>query len=359
VRPGADERVARVALVGVGRWGTNLLRTLAESAACELVAVADVSATARACAHTAAPRAAVCASLTEALTQRVDAIVIATPPATHAVLALETLAAGRSLLVEKPLATTVADATRCARAARAASGAGRTARSARTTRTGVVAMVGHLLRYHPTATQLTELALQGELGELRAVYAARLSTGGSPHEDATSLLLRLAPHDLSLLDALDPSPLVTATARTKPPGEGPALFAGHTKRGLAFHLALSRCHPEKVRRIAIVGTRRVALFDDVAAPREVLLADASALGGRNPLELKRFELTSRAVAWEEPLAAEVAHFLRCVAEGARPRTPFEEGLRVARSLARLAAAAKASGAASHYGAGAATAASAP
>lgn len=342
--------VARVALVGAGRWGKNLLRTLVESPACELVAVADVSATARAAAHAAAPRAATCASLSEALAHHPDAVVVATPPATHAALTLEALAAGRSLLVEKPLATTVADAARCARAARDASGSGRGA--------PVVAMVGHLLRYHPTATALTELALGGELGELRAVYAARLSTGGSPHEDAASLLLRLAPHDLSLLDAVDPSPLVAATAHVRAPGEGPALFAAHTQQGTAFHLALSRSHSEKVRRVALVGSRKVALFDDVAAPREVLLAETSALGGRNPLELKRIELCARSVPWEEPLAAEVAFFLRCVLEGARPRTPFEEGLRVARSLARLEAAA-ASGALGDYGAGAATAALAP
>ncbi|APR84033.1 Hypothetical protein A7982_09382 [Minicystis rosea] len=287
----------RVALAGCGGWGRNLLRVLVESPGAEVIAVADPSPQRKAVAAGLAPHAAVVSTFEEALAARPDAVVIATPPHTHASLALAALAAGADVFVEKPLATRAADADRLASRAAAL---------------GRVAMVGHLLRYHPAVVRLLEIAESGALGPLRRFEASRLSAAG---DRSASAIWTLGPHDYSVLHALDPSPMRTSSVRAGPTGD-PVLIEAQLASGLEVSIALSRVAPAKERWFRIVGATAAATFDDVRAPDRVVV------GTRE-----------HAVVWREPLAVEIEHFLQCVRDRSRPLTSFDDGRLVVHALA--------------------------
>ncbi len=287
----------RVALVGCGGWGQNILRVLVASPGARVVAVAEPSPARRAVAAALAPRAAVVPSLDDALACGVDAVLVATPPGSHAGLVLRALAAGADVFVEKPLATRAVDAERCA---------------ARAAALGRIAMVGHLLRYHPAVERLLQLARDGALGDLLRLEAARLSIDG---DRSASALWTLGPHDFSVIHALDPSPLRSLSARAAPGGD-PVLVEAELGSGLAVSVALSRAAAVKERRIRVLGSAAAAVFDDVRAPDRVVVAGAE-IG----------------VVWREPLTVEIEHFLRCVEQRSRPLTPFEDGVTVVRALA--------------------------
>jgi predicted dehydrogenase len=289
----------RVALVGCGAWGQNVLRVLLANARAEVAAVADTSAERRHVARSLARSAAIVPSIDDAVSHGLDAVLIATPSGTHAALVLRALAAGVDVFVEKPLATRVADAERCA---------------ARAAALGRVAMVGHLLRYHPTVERLLDLAHTGALGRVLRLEAARLSITG---DRTASAIWTLGPHDLSVVHALDPSPLRVTSVRGTPAGD-PVVVEAELGSGLRASIALSRTGLVKERRICVVGSAKTAHFDDVRAPDRIIV-DGD--------EVR--------VPWSEPLAREVDHFLRCVEDRARPRTPFEEGVTIVRALAQV------------------------
>lgn len=286
----------RVALVGCGGWGRNLLRVLVESPRAAVVAVAEPHPLRRAVAEALALDTPVVSTLADALAERPDAVVIATPPSSHGELAMAALAAGADVFVEKPLATRLADAERLA--ARAAS-------------LGRVAMVGHLLRYHPGFVQLVELAKSGALGPLRRFEATRLSVAG---DRSASAIWTLGPHDFSVLHAIDPSPIRALSARAGASGD-PVMIEAELASGLEVQIALSRVGAAKERRIRIVGASKVAEIDDVREP------DRLTLDGE-----------PRLVVWNEPLALEIDHFLQCVEDRSRPLTSFDEGVDVVRAL---------------------------
>lgn len=306
----SDARV-RVALIGCGTWGSNILRVLAQSPRAEVVAVADPRPHQRRNAEAIAPTAALVSSLDEALDARPSAVLLATPAHTHAGLVLAALDAGVDVFVEKPLALSALDAERCA--ARAAS-------------TGRIAMVGHLLRYHPTVQALLAHAASGALGELLRFEAARLSVGGDRSAPA---LWTLGPHDISVLQALDPSPIRALTAQSPPSGDE-ARVELELASGLGARIDLSRAHSCKERKIVVVGAAGAAVFDDVRAPDRVLLGRARRVGGELSIEASG----ALPVRWEEPLAREIAHFLRCVAERVEPLTSFASGVPVVHALCR-------------------------
>jgi predicted dehydrogenase len=288
----------RVALVGSGGWGRNILRVLVESARASVVAVADTQAQRRAVAASLAPAALIVATLDEALATSPDAVVIATPPHTHAALALRALAAGADIFVEKPLATRVADAERIV--ARAAS-------------LGRVGVVGHLLRYHPAVERVLELARAGALGAIQGFESTRVSISG---DRSASALWTLGPHDFSVLQALDPSPIRAVAARAAPSGD-PVHVEVELASGLVAAITLSRVGSAKERRLRVIGAAATATLDDVRAADRVLVVPTEEI----------------VVPWREPLAVEIDHFLRCVEDRGHPLTPLEDGLAVVRAIA--------------------------
>jgi predicted dehydrogenase len=188
-------------------------------------------------------------------------------------------------------------------------------------------MVGHLLRYHPVVVRLLELCRGGALGTLQHVEAARLSIAGDRTAPA---LWTLGPHDLSVLHALDPSPIRVLSVRG-PSSGATAWIEAALDSGLTARIALSRSHPTKERQIAVIGSAQAAVFDDVRAPDRVLLGRAKRRRDG------AFEITiadASPVSWREPLALEIDHFLRCVADRTPPLTSFAEGAQIVRVLAR-------------------------
>ncbi|WP_438033352.1 Gfo/Idh/MocA family protein [Sorangium sp. So ce204] len=317
----------RVALVGCGRWGEKLLRALSENARARVVAVADVDRGRLSRARALAPRARLVRTIDEALAARVDAVIIATPAASHAELALRALEAGADVFVEKPLALSAAQADRCASRAAAL---------------GRIGMVGHLLRYHPSVVRLVALARERRLGDLVSFSAARLSmsAGAAGAGGARSALWTLGPHDLSLLSALDASPLAEARAHLAPCGELVTLEA-RLESGLAARIELCSSSPTKERRLRLVGSAGVAVFDDVRAPDRIVFLDArgAAAGAPAGERAAHLELAPAGreleVPWREPLSVEIEHFLRCVEDRAPPLTPLDEGAAVVRILERV------------------------
>jgi predicted dehydrogenase len=297
--------VTRLALIGAGAWGQNLLRLCLARGV--LAAVVDPDERALDRVAQVAPRIPRFPSF-GALTQAqisLDAALIASPARTHGALAAAALDAGLDLLVEKPLTVHGPEATALARRAQ---------------QEGRVAMVGHLLRYHPAIERLLSEVRRGAIGAPRDLISWRRSPPGRPSD--VGALWALAPHDLSLLLALDGGPLSVRSARLSSEQASVRL---ESAAGLSAQLLLSRCHPAKERRLALFGTEGALLFDDldpVAPLRFQRLRGCRWLDDGPPLVVEP----------AEPLARELDHFLDCIAHQTSPRTPFSDGAQVVRWL---------------------------
>lgn len=277
-----------------------------------------------------APRARTTTDLADVLAASdVDGLVLATPAATHADLAVRCLERAKHVLVEKPLALSVADAERVMRAAE---------------RAGTVVLVGHLMLYHPAVEQLRRLVASGELGDIFYLSSVRANLGRLRSDE--NALWSFGPHDLSMVDWLVPGLPITVTARGASylqPGIADVVFvnleiAPPGGRAVMAQVHLSWLNPRKERRLTVVGSRKMVEFDD-CHPEKLRIYDR---GYDRPPEFADFAayLTLRngdvhipEVPMVEPLSAEARHFLACIAEAAVPRTDLASGLRVVRLLA--------------------------
>ncbi len=306
----------RIAVLGCGYWGSNHIRTLKSLGA--LHAVSDVNA---ARAEGFSVEHDCLAIAPDALFGRddVDAIVMALPPQFHAEAAIRAVEAGKDVLVEKPIALSVADAERAVAAAQAA---------------GRIFMVGHVLRFHPAFEQLKRLIDEGELGDVRYIHSHRLGLGKFHTEN--DALWDLAPHDLSMILA------ITGAAPTEVRGEGAAVldhlsdfahlhmvFPG----GLRSHLFTSRLNPYRERRLAVVGTRAMAVFDDVEPwNRKLAVYRHAVWQDSGHWAFTANEPTYVPVAEGMPLTRELEHFIQCIQTREEPRTGGDEGVAVLRIL---------------------------
>jgi predicted dehydrogenase len=316
--------VTRVGVVGLGTWGPNLARNF--NALAELAWCCDASPAIRERFAAQYPQARFTPDLDDLLAdESLDAIVVATPVPTHAALAVRVLEAGKHCFVEKPLALTVEDAQRAVAAARAADR---------------VLMVGHLLEYHPGVRMLGDLWASGELGDVFYLYGNRLNLGKVRADE--NALWSLGAHDVSVLLALAGEEPQEITARGESylrAGVEDVVFCFlRFPSGLAAHLHLSWLDPHKERRFTVVGSKRMATFDDMALEGKVTIYDKGFdQNARNWGEYitRSGEIRSPAIPNVEPLRAECEHFLECVRTGATPRSDGESGLRVVRVLEAL------------------------
>ncbi|CAN7372585.1 Gfo/Idh/MocA family protein [Mesorhizobium sp. LjRoot246] len=306
----------RIAVLGCGYWGSNHIRTLKALGA--LHAVSDTN---RARAEGFASEQDCLAIEPDQLFVRddIDAIVMALPPQFHADLAVRAVESGKDVLVEKPIALTVADAERAVQAAKD---------------NGRVFMVGHVLRFHPAFETLKGLIDKGELGEVRYIHSHRLGLGKFHTEN--DALWDLAPHDLSMILA------ITGTEPIEVRGEGAALldnlsdFAHLHMRfpnGLRSHLFTSRLNPYRERRLTVVGTKAMAVFDDVEPwERKLAVYRHAVWQDSGQWAFTTNEPSYVAVAQGMPLTRELEHFIQCIETRAEPRTSGEEAVRVLRIL---------------------------
>lgn len=314
-----------MAVIGCGYWGRNLVRNFAELGALAAVADAREGAARELGERHAVPAVTADAALGD---PAIAAVAIATPAATHAELALRALAAGKDVFVEKPLALDLADAEQVAREAAAR---------------GRVAMVGHLLQYHPAFVELRRIAADGTLGRLRYIYSNRVNLGRFRREE--NVFWSFAPHDVSMILALageepewvdavgacylhDRVADVTTTQMRFP-------------SGVHAHIFVSWLHPFKEQRLVVVGDKGMAVFDDGQPWATKLVVYAHEVRWRNGMpEADRAEAIPIALEPSEPLRNECSHFLGAVARRHAPRTDAAEGVRVLRVLAAAEAAAR-------------------
>lgn len=310
-------------IVGCGYWGSKHVRVaseLQEERSPIVVCDPDPKQLERIRAHY--PGVKTTSEYIEVLESDVEAVILATPVSTHFPLAREALLAGKHVLVEKPLTTTTEMGQELVRLA---------------DERQLVLMTGHTYQYHPAVELLRDMLTSGELGDLYYIDSARLNLGVFQPE--VDVLWDLAPHDLSILLYLlgqDPTWVsAQATAHVNPAQfEISYLELGFPGQVLA-HVHVSWLDPCKVRRMTLVGSKRMVVFDDVNPAEQVRIYDKGVSinpngnGGNGPEVLYRHgEVRIPFIGTEEPLKREVADFLDCIASGETPRSSGVEGLRV-------------------------------
>jgi predicted dehydrogenase len=316
----------RVAVVGCGYWGSKHARVLHTLDEVERVVHVDGSRDRLAGLARAFPSAASFETLSEALPQ-VDAVVIATPPTTHVPLALSALAAGKHVLVEKPLATTSADARRLIEAA---------AESNRTL------MAGHTFEYNAAVWKLRQLVQGDELGDVYYIDTARLNLG--KYQSDVNVVMDLAPHDISIVNhVLGQLPVAVdawGSRHAHHSFEDVAyLRLYYEDHRLAANIHVSWLDPCKVRRLTVVGSRKMAVYDDLAVEEPLRIHDKGVLRSTDcqdltqpPMSYRYGDITVPFLPFEEPLLLQDRHFVRCAMEGTPPRTDGHNGLAVVEVL---------------------------
>jgi predicted dehydrogenase len=317
-------RTTRVAQVGLGQWGKNLVRNFDDLA--DLAWLCDLDGESRADLAQRYPGARMTASFDEVLDDdSVDAIVVATPVPTHHDLARRALEAGKHVFVEKPPAMRGAEMEELCELAE---------------ERGRVLMPGHLLLYHPGVQRLKQLVDSGDLGEVLCVYGNRQNLGTiRTHENA---LWSLGVHDLSvLLYLIDEEPSEVwahGHAFLNPQVEDIVFCYLRFASGKIAHLHLSWLDPHKIRRITVVGRDKMAVFDDMELERKVTVYDkapeepATRYG---EWKTRTGDIYTPRIPTTEPLRLECEHFMQLIEGRGDPLRAARDGLVVVRTLEQL------------------------
>ncbi len=302
---------ANVAVVGCGYWGKNLVRNFAQLGALQLVC--DGAEAGRKRAAEIAPHAHVVANLDEALSAPVEGMVIATPAETHYELTRQTLEVGKDVLCEKPLALTLEQGAELVHLAE---------------RQGRILMVGHVLEYHPGVVRLLELVRSGELGKVRYIYSNRLSLGKVRREE--NILWSFAPHDVAIILRLMgtiPFQVVACGGSYLQPNIADVTVTNLLfDNGVRAHIHVSWLHPFKEQRLVVIGSHKMASFDDVTK-RLVLYDQRVDLREGEPVPIKK-EGEEIPFPNDEPLRLECQAFLSAIETRQPPVADGASGLRV-------------------------------
>jgi predicted dehydrogenase len=312
------EQNPQVAVVGCGYWGKNLVRNFAQLGS--LAMVCDSTSDRRGTARQIAPQAAVVAHLQEVLVPtgevpqtRVQGVVIATPAETHFDLTVQALEAGKDVMVEKPLALTYEQGARLVRLA---------------SERERILMVGHVLEYHPAVVRLGELMRAGELGKVLYIYSNRLSLGKVRREE--NILWSFAPHDVAVILRLMGSMPFQVTAcggsYLQPNIADVTVTNLLFDNGVRAHIHVSWLHPFKEQRLVVIGSRKMASFDDVA--KKLVLYDQRVdIKEGQPVPVKGAG-EEVPFAADEPLRLECLAFLNAIRTRTPPLTDGRSGLNV-------------------------------
>lgn len=317
----------RIAVAGYGYWGAKHVRVLSTLPGVSVVVVdSDPART-----HEARrffPGAETANDLDEVLDQ-VDGVVVATPPSTHAEIALHALHRGKHVLVEKPLATFVTKARQLVDTA---------------AEKDAVLMVGHTFVYNAAVWKLRELVKSGELGRILYIDTARLNLG--LYQSDVDVVWDLAPHDLSIISFLmDEIPAsVTTWAHhhvDKRHADVAYLRMELEKSGAWAFVHVSWLDPQKVRRVTVVGDRKMAVYNDTLDEDRIRVYDIGVDPQESsrqpelyamPVTYRSGDIVSPHVDFREPLLVQDSHFVDCISKGSSPETPGERGLDIVRVL---------------------------
>ncbi len=313
-------------MVGVGSWGANLLRNFAAQEDACVRWLCDLEERTLARRRSACPDARTTTSLDDVLQDPdVDAVVIATPASEHFSCAWAALEAGKHVFVEKPLTLRACEAERLADAA---------------DRRGLKLMVGHLLRHHPVVEYVRRLVDAGEVGDIRYAYTQRVNLGIV--RSSENAWWSLAPHDISvicyLFDAVPERVSVQGRCFLQPGVEDLAFGMLHFADGRVAHIHVSWLDPYKIRRLTLVGTRKMLAFDDMEAAEKVRLYDKGAhvrqetTSYAEVIQVRSGDVLIPKVDLSEPLQRECRRFLQAIREGGSVLSDGWAGVEVVRIL---------------------------
>lgn len=322
ILPGGPDAL-RVAVIGAGYWGPNLIRNFNEAPGAEIVAVADLASDRLRTIRKRYPAVRVTTDHRELIADGgIDAVAIATPIKTHRGLCEEAFAAGKHVLVEKPLAGTVEDADAIVRAAE---------------RSGRTLMVGHTFVFNPAVTAVRRAIERGDLGRIHYIDSQRVNLG--LHQFDFNVLWDLGPHDVSItLYWLQEEPTwvqCTGGSFVQDGIEDVVWLTMGFASGAIAHAHLSWLAPGKIRTMTVIGSKQMAVYDDVTAVEKVKIFDHG-VERLEPDELRRAyragDIHSPRIDVTEALQVEVRHFIDAIRNGTRPIADGDAGLRVVRVL---------------------------
>ncbi len=319
----------RVAVVGCGYWGPNLMRNLMACPLTELAVVCDQAPDRLSDALAPYPGVRACTSYGELLSDRdIEAVVLATPVATHAPLALAALAAGKHVLVEKPLAASTAEAQSLARAAQ---------------RAGRVLMVDHTFVYSGPVRKMKQLVDAGELGQLYFIDSVRINLGLFRHD--VNVVWDLAVHDVSILEFLlgrlpeSVGAFGGCHADTRGQVEDLAYLTLDYGHGLLASLHVNWLSPVKIRHLLVGGSRKSMVYNDLDPSEKLKVYDRGLVVGESVearrallVDYRAGDVWSPHVEAFEPLARVVREFAECITQGRAPLTDAQSGSRVVQVL---------------------------
>lgn len=313
-----DKNKIRLAVIGCGYWGKNLVRVFSQLGVLDTICDSDAASLEKA--KKEYPGTKITLSYADIMKDKgIKAVVIAAPAETHYQLVKESLCADKDVFVEKPLALNIENGKELAEIAK---------------KKKKILMVGHLLEYHPAVAKLKEFVERGELGRIQYIYSNRLNLGKIRREE--NILWSFAPHDISvILLLLNEMPTVVSSYG------GNYLhrdIADVTMSNLSFssgvkgHIFVSWLHPYKEQKLIVVGDKKMAVFDDVAEKNKLLLFNHKINWiDRIPVP-KKENAESVEVQMEEPLLVECKHFLHCLEVRETPKTDADSALRVLQVL---------------------------
>ena len=323
-------RPTRIALIGCGYWGPKVLRAAASLPDTQVVALVDREIGLAESLQRFFPAARAATSLSDVLTDGIDAVIVATNPSTHVELAVEALEAGKHVLVEKPLALSGDECRAMGELAR---------------RVGRVLMVGHTFRFSPAVEHVRGLLERRELGEVYYVDSQRLNLGRVRRD--VDALWNFAPHDVSIIHHWmggQPKAVRCHAFDYLQPGIPDLAFLVLEYDYAVAHIQVSWLSPRKVRRMTVVGSRKMVVYDD-AASEPIVVHDAGidrehisrSFGefesfGEFRLIQRSGDLYAPRLSPIEPLVAQCRHFVDCIRTGLEPMTSAEDAADVVEIL---------------------------
>ena len=305
--------ILNVAQIGVGYWGPNLLRNLVANKNSEVKTIVDLSVERQKFVRGLYPSVAVSDKIDDIIKDpEIDAVVIATPVATHFNLAMQCLQTGKHILVEKPMAKTFDEVRQIGKLAE---------------EKGLVAMVGHTFLFNSAVRYVKKLIDDGVLGDIRYLYSQRLNLGRIRND--VDALWNLAPHDISIIQYWlgDPKSL-TVTGNGMDyvqKGVDDVVFMNIVyPNNIMANIHVSWLDPHKIRKMTVVGSKKMVVYDDIAENKIAIYdkgIDRMAVLGENMdfdnpntfnYSHRSGEVVLPKVNWVEPLKTEVAHFVDCI-----------------------------------------------
>jgi predicted dehydrogenase len=316
------EKTLGLGVVGIGGWGKNVLRAFSSVNGARVLRICDAGPQRLAAAAGSCPEAKATESFDEVLADStVDAVALATPAPMHAAMAKAALEAGKHVYVEKPMCLNVADARELV---------------ALSDQKNLRLMVGHLLEYHPAVGMLKDIVDSGEIGQTYYMYCERVNLGVV--REAENSLWSLAPHDISIILYLFGEAPESVSARGScylRPGVEDVVFTNlRFADGRMAEIHTSWLDPHKERKMTVVGSKKMVVFDDMSATEKVRIYDKGAEIKRNSIDaieaisVRHGEIRIPLVPGAEPLKTEAQHFIDCVREGKTPRSDGRDGLNV-------------------------------